>query len=383
MDIKSSTSGKVIKTTTGYSYFEPNKLPPKIEWNNQLINALSRADYIMGKLSREASKLASPQLLLRTFVTREAVLSSKIEGTQVTINEMLVDEAGGSVRRSADELQEVKNYIVALDYGIKRLNELPLSLRLIREIHEKLMYGVRGKHALPGEFRSSQNWIGTAGSTIMTSKYVPPAPEVLLSTLGEFELFLHDKQLPALIHIALCHYQFEAIHPFLDGNGRLGRLLITLLLIERNILPSPLLYLSAFFEATKNDYYRHLYNVSADGQWNDWLMYFLNGIAVQSADTLSRAERINNLICEWQILVGSSLSKLPLDIVKILAINPLITINNIAQQFTVAFTTAQRAIKKLEDLGIITQVKENKRDRMYCASKILSILEEEANLTTD
>lgn len=376
MDIKKSQSGKIVKAPTGYNFFIPNPLPPQLEWNNALVNSLSRADYTLGMLSREGRKLPNPHLLIRPFITREAVLSSKIEGTQATLGEILADEAGAHVNRSPDDLQEVRNYILALDYGLKRLNNFPLSLRLIKEIHNELMQGVRGDHATPGEFRRSQNWIGIPGCTLTTAKYVPPAPDELMAVLGDFDFFLHDKTLPPLIHIALCHYQFEAIHPFLDGNGRVGRLLITLLMIERKILPSPLLYLSAFFEATRNEYYKQLYEVSSIASWNDWLVYFLNGIAAQALDALSRAERINNLIIEWQLRVGNTSSGTLQNIVKHFAVNPYLTVKKIADNLNIAYTTAQRAIAKLESLNIVSQVSISKRDRVYCATQILNILEE-------
>lgn len=377
MEIQESPSGRIIRTLKGYDAFVPHRLPPKFEWNNALINSLSRADLIIGKLAGEGSRLPNPHLLMRSFITREAVLSSRIEGTQASISEVLADEAGATVDRNPADLQEVKNYIIALDYGLQRLNDIPLSLRLIKEIHKRLMEGVRGHHATPGEFRRSQNWIGIPGCTLTTAKYVPPPPEELLDCLSAFEFFLHDKQLPTLIHIALCHYQFEAIHPFLDGNGRVGRLLITLLLIERGILPSPLLYLSAFFEATRDDYYRQLHNVSSKGNWQEWLIYFLNGIAVQSSDVLSRAERINQLIETWiQSISNESSSTSLIEMIQSLVANPFLTAKKLSVQFNIAFTTAQRAIKKMESLKIVSLTKENKRNRVYCASKILKILEE-------
>ncbi len=376
MDITKSASGKVIKALSGYLAFIPDPLPPKFEWNNALVNALSRADHTLGMLSREGSRLPNPHLLMRPFITREAVLSSKIEGTQATLGEVLANEAGIAVNRSPDDLQEVHNYIIALDYGLRRLEELPLSLRLIKEIHGKLMQGVRGSHATPGEFRRTQNWIGTPGSTLNTAKYVPPTPDELIGCLNSFEKFLHDRTLPPLIHIALCHYQFEAIHPFLDGNGRIGRLLITLLLTEMKLLPSPLLYLSAFFEATRSDYYQQLHHVSTRGTWSDWLSYFLNGVALQSQDVLSRAERINALIADWQIKTGARTEGMIQNVVRHLAINPYFTTKKIAESLNVAFTTAQRAIGKLQDLNIVSKVSEGKRDRVYCATKILDILEE-------
>lgn len=212
----------------------------------------------------------------------------------------------------------------------------------------------------------------------------PPPPDNLIACLGELENFLHDRQLPPLIHIAFCHYQFEAIHPFLDGNGRMGRLLITLLLIEQKILPSPLLYLSAFFEATRDEYYKQLYNVSSQGTWREWLTYFLNGVAVQSEDVLSRAERINELLSQWKIQVASSASSVPVAIVEHLAVNPYFTTNKIKEVLGIsAYSTAQRAIQKLEAAGIVKEITENKRGKVYCATEILQILEEPTKIRAD
>ncbi|NGX54554.1 MAG: Adenosine monophosphate-protein transferase SoFic [Chlamydiae bacterium] len=378
MEILKSPAGKVVRTLRGYDAFIPNPLPPQIEWNDTLVHSLSRADLIIGKLAGEGSRLPNPQLLMRPFITREAVLSSRIEGTQASISEVLADEVGAPVDRSPADLLEVRNYIFALDYGLKLLNDIPLSLRLIKEIHKQLMQGVRGHHATPGEFRRSQNWIGLPGCTLATAKYVPPPPEDLLNCLSAFELFLHSKQLPPLIHIALCHYQFEAIHPFLDGNGRVGRLLITLLIIEQGILPAPLLYLSAFFEATRDEYYRQLYNVSRHGNWQEWLIYFLNGVAIQSRDVLSRAERINQLIENWTLSLSNGSSSTLIEIIKNLVANPFITAKKISEHNNIAFTTALRNIKKLESLGIISLISKNKRNRVYCALKLIEILEEPA-----
>lgn len=382
MNIKESPSGQIINTRRGYKAFRPNDLPPKFEWTTSLVNSLSRADHILGMLSREGAKLPNPHLLIRPFITREAVLSSRIEGTQATVGEMLANDAGIKVDRSPDDMQEVHNYIVALDYAIERMKELPLSLRLIKEIHWKLMQGVRGSHATPGEFRLTQNWIGNAGSTLNTAKFVPPTPDDLMDCLSKFEIFLHDETIPPLIHIALCHYQFEAIHPFLDGNGRIGRLLIILLLIEKKLLPTPILYLSAFFEATRDEYYRQLYSVSSSGTWNDWLIYFLDGIFIQSLDVLSRAERINSIYNDWIIKTGAG-EGIIIEILKCLLVNPYFTTKKIIENFNVAFSTARRAIKKLEDLNIVSQTSEGKRDRVYCATDILRILEEATRISDD
>ena len=380
MDIKQSPTGQIIKSSTGYKFFIPHPLPPKIIWDNKIINTLSRADFLLGKLAHEGSKLPNPHLLIRPFITREAVLSSKIEGTQATLGEILAANAGVHVKQNPDDLQEIDNYIKALNYGIKRLQSLPLSLRLIKEIHQYLMQGVRGAHATPGEFRHSQNWLGIPGCTLNTAKFVPPPPSYLMNCLGELEKFLHNRQLPPLIHTALCHYQFEAIHPFLDGNGRIGRLLIILLLIEQKMLPSPFLYISAFFEATRDEYYKQLYNISSQGTWHEWLIYFLNGIAIQSEDVLSRAERINKLLNIWETKVASNASQIPIKIVKHFAVNPYLTTKKIAEELNIAYSTAQRSMQKLEAANIIKQVNRSMRDKVYCATEILAILEETSKI---
>lgn len=382
MEIVQSPAGQIIKSPRGYKAFLPNPLPPLFKWNTQLVNALSRADFLLGKLAREGGKLPNPHLLIRPFITREAVLSSKIEGTQATIGEILAASAGISIQRNPDDLQEVQNYIIALDYAIKRLDDFPISLRLIKEIHYYLMQGVRGSHATPGEFRRSQNWIGTPGCTLNTARFVPPSPDHLVDCLGEFEKFLHNRQLPPLIHIALCHYQFEVIHPFLDGNGRIGRLLVILLLIEQKMLPTPILYLSAFFEATRDEYYKQLYNVSAKGTWHEWLIYFLNGIAVQTEDVLWRAERINDLLNKWKMQVASNASNVPVLIVQHFAVNPYLTTNRITEELKIAYSTAQRGVQKLEEAKIIKQINSSKRDKIYCATEILTILEEPAKINS-
>jgi Fic family protein len=364
-----------------YSAFIPAPLPPAFEWTPRLIRALSDADRMIGKLSGEGGRLPNPHILIRPFIRREAVLSSKIEGTQATLGELLAAEAGAVVDRSPEDLREVGNYIVALEHGIAQLNKLPLCVRLIRELHSKLMTDVRGDQATPGEFRRSQNWIGKPGSTLATASFIPPPPGEVEPCLAAWEKFLYESELPPLVTIALAHYQFEAVHPFLDGNGRVGRLLITLYLIEQKILPAPLLYLSAFFEATRRDYYEGLRGVSERGAWNDWLEYFLIGIARTAQDALSRASRINQILARWQRLVAGESTNTPLRIVDLLAANPFITATGIAKELGIAFTTAQRAIERLERVGIVKRATDAKRDRVYCAQPLLNILEEPANLT--
>ncbi|HEV2718263.1 MAG TPA: Fic family protein [Terriglobales bacterium] len=364
-----------------YSAFVPAPLPPELDWTARLIGALSDADRLIGRLAGEGGRLPNPHILIRPFVRREAVLSSKIEGTQATLGELLAAEAGAAVDRSPEDLLEVGNYVVALEHGISRLKKLPLCVRLTRELHEKLMTGVRGHHATPGRFRTVQNWIGKPGSTAATASYIPPPPGEVEPCLAAWEKFLHESKLPPLVTIALAHYQFEAIHPFLDGNGRVGRLLITLFLIERQILPTPLLYLSAFFEASRRDYYDGLRGVSERGAWNDWLEYFLLGVARMSEDALSRATRINQLLAQWQKKVSGESTNNPLRVVELLGANPFITAKGAAETLGIAFTTAQRTIERLERAGIVKQVGEAKRGRVYCANALLDILEEPARLS--
>lgn len=396
VDTSSKPAGRLIRCPGSYSAYIPNRLPPDLTWTPKLVRSLSDADHLIGRLAGEGARLPNPHLLMRPFIRREAVLSSRIEGTQATLGELLADEAGAAVGRSPDELREVGNYVAALEYGIKRLERLPLSLRLVRELHARLMKGVRGERATPGEFRRSQNWIGTPGCTLSQASYVPPPPTDLMDCLGGWETFLHERDTPPLVQAALAHYQFEAIHPFLDGNGRVGRLLITLFLVERKILPTPLLYLSAFFEATRRDYYDLLSAVSARGEWEPWLVYFLNGVARQSADALSRAERINKLLETWRIEVsrlspgpkgrrpstaGGRPSEIPTRLLEMIAANPFITINKAAEQLKIAYTTAQRGIDKLERLDIVRLASKAQRSRVYCAKAIFEILEEPAQIS--
>lgn len=374
-------AGTSRKTLEGYKAFFPNPLPPEITWDQAAVSKLSAADRVLGRLGGEARRLPNPHLFIRPFIKREAVFSSRIEGTQATLGDLLAVEAGANVERSPDDLREVGNYVAALEHGLRRLSDLPISLRLVREMHEILMSGVRGEHATPGEFRRTQNWIGTPGCTLREASFVPPPPDTLNECLGDWERFIHETELPVLLIAALMHYQFEAIHPFLDGNGRIGRLLITLLLCERNALPGPFLYLSAFFEATRRDYYERLNTVSSEGDWHGWFDYFLNAVMRQSEDALSRAERINVLLEEWKSKVSGMMPKAAYQLVQSLAANPYVTPRGVEKELQVSFNTANKAIKVLENEGILTQLGDAKRDRVYRAETVLAILEEPANLT--
>jgi len=377
----SKPAGRKVRCPEGYTAHVPNPLPPQLVWTSQLVHALSDADRAIGRLAGEGRRLPNPHLLIRPFVRREAVLSSRIEGTQATLGELLAAEAGAVVDRSPSDLREVANYVVALEYGIQRLKTLPLSLRFIRELHARLMEGVRGNQATPGEFRRSQNWIGPPGSTISTATYIPPPPHEMNECLDRFEKFLHERTLPPLVQIGLAHSHFEAIHPFLDGNGRVGRLLITFLLMERSVLPSPLLYLSAFFEATRQEYYDRLFGVTDRGDWAAWLEYFLNGVARQSEDALDRAGRINALLDLWRRETARSRSRVASELIELLAENPFWSVKRVAARLQVAYTTAERAVERLQEASILRPISRAKRDRVFCARALLEILEEPARLT--
>ncbi len=373
---KCQPHGRRIRCAGGYRAYVPDPLPPRLDWSAELASRLSEADRAIGRLAGEGRRLPNPHLLIRPFVRREAVLSSRIEGTQATLGELLAAEAGAAVERSPADLREVANYVVALEVGVVRLRSLPLSLRLVRELHEALMRGVRGDTATPGEFRRSQNWIGPGGCTLANATFVPPPPDELMECLGAWESFLHDDSLPPLVQAALMHSQFEAIHPFLDGNGRVGRLLITLLLIEKGVLPAPLLYLSAFFEATREGYYARLLAVTERGEWEEWLSYFLTGVAQQAEDALDRIRRIDELLGHWRAQLAKTSSKLPERAIELFVENPFWTVKRLASRLEVAYTTAQRAIDRMESAGIVALSGDTRRNRVYCARAILDILEE-------
>lgn len=369
--------GRRIRVAGGYQAFVPEPLPPAIIWNAALASALSAADRAVGRLAGEGRRLPNSHLVIRPFIRREAVLSSRIEGTQSTLGELLAAEAGAVVERSPDDLREVGNYVAALEFGIRRLGKLPLSLRLVRELHEHLMRGVRGESATPGGFRRTQNWIGPPGSTISTATFVPPPPDRLMECLGAWERYLHDSTLPPLVHAALVHSQFEAIHPFLDGNGRVGRLLITLLLVNRGVLPSPLLYLSAYFEATRQDYYARLLGITERGEWENWLLYFLVGVAQQADDAVDRIQRLDAVVAEWKGRLAKETSRLPERALDLFVENPFWTVNAVARRLDIAFTTAQRTINRLERRGIVLLKGSSRRNRVYCADAVLEILEKQ------
>src|SRR6202167_5455629 len=273
-------AGKYVKQLDGYRAFIPAPLPPvpPLEMDRELTRLLSEADHALGRLNGVTSILPNPDLFVSMYVRHEAVLSSQIEGTQSTLVDVLQFEIDANGNEHPKDVEEVVNYVRAMNYGLKRLDELPLSLRLIREIHGKLLEGVRGANRTPGEFRTSQNWIGPANCTLTTATFVPPPPHEMHQALDNLERFLHETtSFPALIHCGLAHAQFETVHPFLDGNGRVGRLLITFLLCQRGVLQRPLLYLSHYLKGRRAEYYDRLMAIRNDGDWEGWLRFFLRG----------------------------------------------------------------------------------------------------------
>ncbi len=369
-----NAAGKVIKTEKGYFAFAPNPLPPLLEFNNDLVNALSQADIALGKLAGAAKRLPNPHLLIQPYLKKEAVLSSKIEGTQASLSDLFEAEIGAVEK--TDDIKEVNQYVKAMEYGLKRIKDFPLSLRFVRELHKILMEGVRGKHAAPGEFRVSQNWIGNPGCTLEEATFVPPSVATMNESLNDWEKYLHqDKKLPTLIDSALIHYQFEAIHPFLDGNGRIGRLFITLLLVNKEILPLPLLYLSAFFEKYRSEYYEYLMQVSTKGLWNDWLIFFLRGVREQATEALANADKILALQEEYdRIIKENHLSATVSRVLDLLFQNPYITIPRAASLLKTTFVTAKRSVLHLEKLGIVKEISGKEKGRVFLASKLLDIL---------
>lgn len=368
-------AGKVIRTSEGYHAFIPAPLPPKITYDAELALTLSKADAALSELSGLGRLLPNPHLLISPYVRREAVLSSRIEGTRASLSDVLLDEMGDdALRNSATDVHEVRNYIHALEFGVQRLKTLPLSLRLTRELHAHLMQGVRGDRATPGEFRRSQNWIGPAGSTPVTAAYVPPPPSEMKVALADWEKFLHQRdKMPDLIQCALMHEQFEAIHPFLDGNGRVGRLLITLFLIERGRLSQPLLYLSAYIEDHRQDYYDLLQRTRTHGDWNTWLRYFLTGVTEMAHDAMSRARELMELREKFRKRLADKPRALAL--LDELFVNPYITVARAEQALKVSNPTARQAVALLQKHRMLKEVSGRQWGRLYLAQPILDVIE--------
>lgn len=374
---KNSPSGKLVRATGGYWAFVPNVLPPAIEWDTELVAQISKADLAVGTLSGLGETLPNPHLLIYPFIRREAVLSSRIEGTQSSLSDLLLFEAT-QVEKQRD-VKEIQNYVHAMEYGLKRLTELPLSLRFIRELHGILMEGVRGEHAAPGEFRQSQNWIGSAGATLNEATFVPPPVAEMQECLSQLEKFLHsDTRLPPVVQAAMVHYQFETIHPFLDGNGRIGRLLVTLLLCQKNVLSKPLLYLSAFFEQHRPEYYELLLKVSQGGEWRKWIEFFLQAVTEQSEDAVARSRHLLELLRGYsQLAREKHLPPTAGQLVELIFMKPVLNAKTAQEFLKVSYPSAQYALISLENVGILTEITGRKRDKAYSAKEILKALDGE------
>ncbi|MSQ10228.1 MAG: Fic family protein [Dehalococcoidia bacterium] len=373
---------RVGQGDTAYHAFVPAPLPPQLTFDLPLVSALAAAERALGELRGLAQNNPSIGLLRAPFMRQEAVLSSRIEGTVSTVADVYAYEAGqlGLPGQSAappeHDVREVLNYVEALEFGLSRLASLPLSTRFIRELHERLLRGVRGGYATPGAFRISQNWIGDAGATLNTAVYVPPPVPEMTEALSALETYLHAEELaPALIRVAWVHYQFEAIHPFVDGNGRVGRLLITLLLVHWGLLPVPVVYPSVYLERNRAAYYEHLLAVSTQGAWEAWLAFFLHAMADAAQQAVQKALRLDALRSHWRgVARASGRSSLLEQIVDMVFAAPVITANGVIKAFGVTHPSAMGALLRLEAAGLLREVTGQVRNRIYAADLVLEAL---------
>lgn len=376
-NFKNSNAGRCVRSIGNHPYwtYVPNPLPPKIGLDWELTNLLSEADSKLGKLSGAGQLLPNPHLLISPFIRREAVMSSRIENTQSGLEELFLFEADNQSVRTPD-LQEIANYVSALEYGIKRLQDLPVSSRLICEIHGILMKGVRGEHATPGLMRDRQNWIGPPGCTLVDATYIPPSISDMQVCFSDLEKYIHSKpKEPILIQTALVHYQFEAIHPFADGNGRVGRLLITFMLIEKGLLSQPILYLSDFFERYRETYYELLLSVSQKGDWRGWLMFFLRGILQQSEDALSTIQKLLALKDEYEEIAREpKVPKAVNPLIDYLFGKPVISISELVKAWESSFPTVQRGVDYLIEKGKLREITGRQRNRLFVADEILNVI---------
>lgn len=370
--VKSSAVGGEV-----YQAYVPAPLPPDPQLKmDELYLSLDQASVALGRLDGIRLLLPDPSLFLYMYVRKEAVLSSQIEGTQSSLSDLLLFESAEAPGVPIDDVTEVSSYVAAMNYGLERLKELPLSLRLMREIHAKLMNNARGGHKMPGEFRTSQNWIG--GSRPGNARFVPPPPERLMEVLGAFETFLHNDKvkMPALIKAALAHVQFETIHPFLDGNGRLGRLLITLILCVEGVLKEPLLYLSLYLKSNRQTYYELLQSVRETGDWEAWVKFFLTGVAETANQAANTAQTILALFNKDTAAISTSGKSSA----SILAVNaymqrhPVTSTSRIKEACSVSLPTVLRSLAALESLGIIKEVTGKGRHKVFVYDAYLNIL---------
>jgi Fic family protein len=366
-------AGRYVKQSTGYLAFLPAPLPPNppVVLNDELATLLEKAASALGQLDGVASILPDPDLFVAMYVLDEAVLSSQIEGTQSSLEEVLEHQVKPRAGEPSEDVHEIINYVRAMKTGLARLQVLPLSLRLLREIHGELMKGARGGNKEPGEFRRSQNWIGESGATLATASFIPPPPHEMTDALGNLEFFLHVDSVPLLLRCGLAHAQFETIHPFLDGNGRMGRLLITFLLCEQKALSKPLLYLSTYLKAHRSEYYDRLTAIRLKGDWEGWLKFFLTGIHEVSLAAAGRARDILALREEIRGRVAGSptTTRLTDYIFK----KPVFSVTMAAKALKVVFPTAQKSIDALVAAHVLSETTGKKRNRSYRFGPYLSL----------
>ncbi len=364
-------AGRYVSQATGYRAFLPEPLPPvpPIRLEGNLQSLLSLADRALGRLDGSIQTLPNPDLFVFMYVRKEAVLSSQIEGTQSSLQDLLSAEAKMFSSELPSDVDEVVNYVNAMNHGLERLRDLPVSVRLIKEIHERLLHGARGARLTPGELRTSQNWIGSGGCTLGEATFVPPPPHEVPAALGDLENFLHSgSDLPQLIQIGLAHVQFETIHPFLDGNGRIGRLLITFLLCQREILLKPVLYLSHFFKRHRSEYYERLQAVRDHGQWEEWLEFFLRGVSEVSREATETARRILALREDHRTAVTTRLGRAAgngLRVLESLYQRPVVTVADVQALTGTTYTAANNLVSSLTDLGILVEATGYKRNRVF------------------
>jgi cell filamentation protein, protein adenylyltransferase len=365
-------SGKLVRATGGAWAFVPRPLPPHLDIDRRLLRITEDAARELGNLAGTGRGLANPYLLIQPFVSREAVLSSKIEGSQATLSDLFLSEATPSA--SSAETREVSNYVAALGHGLDRAKKRPVGLNLILEIHEILMRETQGASA--GRFRQRQNWIGPPGSRIGEASYVPPPVAEMHAALDALEKFIHaESDLPLLVRLAAIHYQFEAIHPFIDGNGRVGRLLISLLLCTEGVLPHPLLYLSEYFESHRRQYYELLLAVSKEGAWNDWLNFFLAGVAGQARDASARAGQLQDLRARLHQKFHTARSPaFLLKLIDELFVSPFITYGRARRILDSSPRGAALNVVKLVDAGILKQVPNTSHPTVFVAKQILDAI---------
>ncbi|MFM9114908.1 MAG: Fic family protein [Planctomycetota bacterium] len=364
-------SGRYIQQPTGYRAFIPNPLPPDppIVISPEIQVLLSRADHALGRLDGSIQTLPHPDLFVFMYIRKEAVLSSQIEGTQSSLQDVLAAEAQILTPDHPQDVEEVVNYVRAMNYGLERLKELPVSVRLIREIHAELLKGVRGQHLTPGEVRTSQNWIGPGGCSLNEATFVPPPPHEVAQHLGELERFLHSATpLPMLLRIGMAHVQFETIHPFLDGNGRVGRLLIAFLLCEQEILIKPMLYLSHYFKQHRQEYYDHLQSVRDRGTWEDWLKFFLQGVVDVSKQATETARRILTLRETHRLAITEQFGRAAGNghrALEYLYEHPIVSVHEVQDLIGTTYAAANQLVGKFVASGLLMEVTGQARNRKF------------------